>query len=78
MGEKPENIKGKINPYQKRALEILNVLSSIPAAQLFLIKLNGKRTLFPIHPERIGYCDDKIFKFLLFPYKVLGNKLIPK
>jgi hypothetical protein len=77
-GKKPNNIKGRINPYQKRAVEMLKVLSSYPAAQLFLIKFNQRRTLFPIHPERIGYFGDKIFKFMLYPYKVQGNKLAPK
>jgi hypothetical protein len=77
-GRKPKNVKGRNNPYQERALEIIRLLTYFPSSQLFLIKLDQKRTLFPIHPERIGFLGEKINKFLLNPYKITGNRFVPK
>ncbi|MCM3412358.1 DUF1643 domain-containing protein [Metabacillus litoralis] len=43
-GKKPNNLKGRDNQYQKRAKEVLKMLSEVPSIQIFLIKFKDKRT----------------------------------
>jgi hypothetical protein len=45
--------------------------------QIFLIKYKKKRTLYPIHPERIGYKGKKINEFSLYRYEIQGNWFVP-
>lgn len=77
-GKKPKNMKGRDNQYQRRAKEVLNMLFDTPQIQIFLIKFKDKRTLYPLHPERIGFRGDKIYNFLLYPYTIKGMYFVPK
>lgn len=77
-GKKPNNLKGRENQYHRRAKEVLKMLSDVPSIQIYLIKFKEKRTIFPIHPERIGFLGDKIYNFLLYPYIIKGKYFVPK
>lgn len=77
-GKKPSNLIGNDNLYRDRAIEILDIISnSTKNYKLFLIKHDKKRTLYPLHPERIGYKGEKINNFLLHPYTIKGNLFVP-
>jgi hypothetical protein len=78
-GRKPKNVSGSKNPYQERALTVLKLTKTNKnfESQIFLIKFNKKRTLYPIHPERIGYKGEVIKKYPLNAYNIKGDFFIP-
>jgi hypothetical protein len=73
-GKKPKNVVGRDNPYRERADQVLRLISQeYEDKQIYLIKFNKKRTLYPIHPERIGYKGELIKKFKLNPCVIKGD-----
>lgn len=77
-GKKPSNVNGRDNIYRNRILEVLDIIQkSNNKPRLFLIKFNKISTLYPIHPERIGYKGETIKKYLLYPYKIKSTLFVP-
>lgn len=78
-GQKPDNFHDdNINLYRNRIYSVFNeIIDSNKNEIIYLIGEKKQKKLYPRHPERIGYSDQKVLnKFALNPYIIKGKYLV--